>query len=326
MQRFEPASIFLGAVLLAASCGGGSTPTAATPPPPPWTLSGRVVATNQGAPVAHAHVDPFFTQAVDSDAGGAFTLTAPNAPPSNQAFTATADGYMTRESVFAWPRSGSVDIDLISTAAPFDQTFYAQLARDAKDKPDADYPLFRWNTQMKFYLRTQDENGRPLTNEILDTIRKGIREGVQYYTNNTYQAIIEEGPEARSEQTGYVNVEAVQVIPEGDYCGLATDVGGNPSTIKLRIDVCGCGRIKVPVDVVEHEVGHAVGMFHVDGVDNIMHPTSDFNCRDVIPSAKEQYHAAIMYARPRGNRSPDRDPGGTYLARPIAEPRPGPRP
>ena len=323
-------SVFAFALLIAASCGGGSksatapTPTP-TPAPLPWTLSGQVRATNTNTAVSRAHVDAFIA-AADTDAGGAFTLTAPTGPSGNQAFTATAAGYITRESVIRLPRADSLTIDLISTAAPFDQTFYSQIARDAKDTPDADYPLYRWSSPLKFYLRTQDENGRPLTNEILDTIRKGIREGVQYYTNDTYQAVIEEGPEKRPERTGYVNVEAKQVIPEGDYCGLSSSVGGNPMTIQLRIDVCGCGRIKVPVDLVEHEVGHAVGMFHVDGADNIMNATSTFNCRDVIPTAKERYHAAIMYARVRGNRSPDRDPGGTYLARPVEGPAPGPRP
>jgi hypothetical protein len=319
------------ALLLAVNCGGGSksvtapTPAAAPAPPPPWSLSGRVTATNTNTAVSRAHVDAFIT-AADTDASGAFTLTAPTGPPANQAFTATAAGYITRESVIRLPRTDSLTIDLISTAAPFDQTFYSQLARDAKDTPDADYPLYRWSTQLKFYLRTQDENGRPLTSQILETIRKGIREGVQYYTNNTYQAVIEEGPEQRPERTGYVNVEAKQVIPDGDYCGLSSSVGGNPMTIQLRIDVCGCGSIKVPVDVVEHEVGHAVGMFHVDGADNIMNATSTFNCRDVIPTARERYHAALMYARVRGNRSPDRDPGGTYLVWPMDGPAPGPRP
>ncbi len=58
-----------------------------------------------------------------------------------------------------------------------------------------------------------------------------------------------------------------------------------------------------------HEVGHSVGMFHVSGKDNIMTPGSYFYCRDTLPTAMEQYHARLIYARPRGNHSPDRDPG-----------------
>jgi hypothetical protein len=330
MRRSGPASIVLGVAVLAASCGGGSTPTAATPTaatpppaPPPWTLTGHVVATNQGAPVAHAHVDPFFTQAVDTDASGAFTLTAPTGPGHSQAITVTADGYLTRETVIQLPRTSDPVVDVISTAAPFDQQFYNQLARDGYEHPDKNYALCRWDKQLTFYLRTTDENGRVITNEILDVIRQGLREGVQYFSNNTYQAIIEEGTEVRPERSGYVNVEALQKIPDDDNaCGLATSVGANPMTIKLRIDYCGCGRIKVPITVVIHEVGHSLGMFHVQGDQYIMNPTETFGCADVIPTDKERYHAALMYSRPRGNQSPDRDPGGFALLNGLTGERP----
>jgi len=104
-----------------------------------------------------------------------------------------------------------------------------------------------------------------------------------------------------------------QVIPEGDLCGLSSTVGGDPMTIQLRIDRCGCGSIKIPMDLVMHEVGHAVGMFHVTGKSNIMTADSFYSCRDVVPAEIEQYHARLIYARRRGNKSPDRDPGGFTL-------------
>jgi hypothetical protein len=147
-------------------------------------------------------------------------------------------------------------------------------------------------------------------------VRQGIRDGVRYYTGNRFQATMEEGIATRAERTGWINVLLLREIPEGDYCGLATSVGGNPMTIKLRLDACGCGSIKVPPDVVQHEVGHAMGMFHVEGDQHIMAAGSWFNCRPVAPSAKEQFHAALMYSRPRGNRDPDRDPGGFTLSVP----------
>ena len=89
--------------------------------------------------------------------------------------------------------------------------------------------------------------------------------------------------------------------------------------IQLRIDRCGCGSIKIPIAVVMHEVGHAVGMFHVSGKQHIMNPIVDFGCKDVVPSADELYHARLIYARPRGNKSPDRDPGEFSLALPGAD-------
>ena len=54
-----------------------------------------------------------------------------------------------------------------------------------------------------------------------------------------------------------------------------------------------------------HEVGHVVGMFHVEGKEHVMHTPADLECRDVIPSPGEQYHAALMYLQTSGNKSPD---------------------
>jgi hypothetical protein len=274
-----------------------------------------VTATVTGGAVARAHVDAFVASA-DTDGEGRFTLTAPTAPAGNQAITVSAEGYRPRETVIGLPRTTDLVVDITPTAPPFDETFYNELARDALDQPTIDYPLYRWSSALKFYLQTQDETGRPLSAEVLAVVRRGIRDGVRYYTGGTYQATLEEGTENRPERVGWINVLPRQVIPEGDYCGYASSVGANPMTIELRIDRCGCGSVKIPVDVVIHEVGHAVGMFHVSGESNIMHQQSSFRCRDVIPTVLERHHAALIYARPRMNRSPDRDPGGFVLARP----------
>ena len=303
------------------ACGGNSRSTqtpapAPTPPTPPsWSVSGRVVATLTGIPVAGAHVDAFVAVA-DTGNDGRFTLTAPTGPAGNQAVNVTAQGYRPRETVIGLPRTKELVIDITPTAPPFDETFYNQLARDALDTPSADYPLYRWISALKFYLQTKDETGRPLSDEVLEVVRRGIRQGVRYYTNGTFEASIEEGAESRAERVGWVNVVPRQVIPGGDFCGQASTVGGNPMTIQLRVDRCGCGSVKIPVDLVMHEVGHAVGMFHVGREGHVMNPSSDFHCRDVIPSALERHHAALIYARPRMNRSPDRDPGGFVLVRP----------
>ena len=303
-----------------AACGGGSKPPQSpspspVPTPQPWSVTGRVVTTLTGVPVAGAHVDAFIA-AADSDSDGRFTLTAPAAPAGNQAITVTADGYRPRETVIRLPRTADLVIDITSTKPPFDETFYNQLARDALETPGADYPLYRWSEALKFYVQTKDETGRPLSNEVLAVIRRSIRDGVRYYTNGVFDVAIEEGAETRAERVGWVNVVPRQVIPEGDYCGFASSVGGNPMTIQLRLDYYGCGSLKIPAYLVMHEVGHAVGMFNVAGPGHIMNRQLDFHCRDVMPTALERHHAAIIYSRPRMNRSPDRDPGGFALGGP----------
>lgn len=304
-----------------AGCGGGNkSPQAPTPvptppsPPPPWNLPGRVVATLSGSPVAHASVNAFIATA-ESGTDGTFTLNTTPAPTSSQAVTVTADGYLPRETVIKWPRTSDLVIDLMSTARPFDQTFYNQLAHGTIEYPGKDYGLYRWTSQMRFYVKTQDEFGRPLDRSVLDIVERGIRVGIQYYTAGKFQADIVEGSASRADQVGWVNVEPRQVIEGGDYCGLSGSVGGDPNSIQLRVDACGCGSIKIPIAVVIHEVGHVVGMFHVTGKQHVMHTPADMGCGDVIPSAAEQYHAALIYSRPRGNKQPDRDTGTFTLGR-----------
>lgn len=308
------------------ACGGGgdgrsgspTPPLAPTPPAPPWTVSGTVVATASQSPLGGVRVESFIATAT-TDGAGRFTLTAQTGPAANLGITVSTNGYRSRETVIGFPRTGEPFIDLVSTAPPFSETFYNQLARDALDEPDKMYQLYRWDRQLQFYLKTIDETLRPASPDVLAVVRQGIRDGVRYFSGGRYEAIIEEGTADRPERSGWINVVMLQEIPEGDYCGLATTVGGNPMTIKLRIDRCGCGSIKIPPDVVQHEVGHAMGLFHVSGKDHIMNRNVDFGCRPVLPSALEQYHAALMYARPRGNRDPDRDPAGFTLLRPDGD-------
>jgi hypothetical protein len=63
-----------------------------------------------------------------------------------------------------------------------------------------------------------------------------------------------------------------------------------------------------------HEVGHAMGFFHVPHRNSVMYPFLPGNCPSGTLSAAEKYHAAIAYSRPRGNLDPDRDPSSNrYL-------------
>ena len=92
-----------------------------------------------------------------------------------------------------------------------------------------------------------------------------------------------------------------------DTCGTAF-VGRNPGTMTLYLDVCGCGSVRIPPSVVMHEVGHAMGFFHVSDSHSLMYPFDESGCRPGTLSPAETFHAAIAYARPRQNSDPDHDP------------------
>ena len=70
-----------------------------------------------------------------------------------------------------------------------------------------------------------------------------------------------------------------------------------------------------------HEVGHALGFWHVDGREHVMAPIEDRPCTQTAPTAIEQLHAAIAFTRASGNLDPDVDPqSGAALM--SAEPAP----
>ena len=57
-----------------------------------------------------------------------------------------------------------------------------------------------------------------------------------------------------------------------------------------------------------HEVGHALGFFHVGDRNSLMFPFIAGDCPAGALSAAESFHAGIAYSRPRGNTDPDHDP------------------
>ena len=313
-------------VFVVAACGGSTTapppvtPTPVPPPPAPpappsttWSTAGRVTAFGANQGLAGATVAPRWELApVVTDGQGAYQITDTTDPPfAPYPLTVSAPGMLTREMWISWTRGArtGVDITLIRNAAPFSMTFYQQFARDMYDKSKGSpWPLRRWTTAPKFYLRTLDQAGRPVEPEVLSLTIETIRKAVPAYTANTYTAAaIETGTEVRPAAAGWINVDFKREFNDDTPCGRAF-VGENPGTITLYEDQCSCGSIKVPPSVTTHEVGHAMGFFHVSDRNSVMYPYDRGDCRHSELSSAESYHAAVMYSRPRGNTDPDKDP------------------
>ena len=310
---------------LSAGCGGSgrtpSPPTTPTPPTPPpatptntWSAAGQITAVGSGQGVGGATLTPGWSLApVTADAGGFYELGAVANPPSTPYPVAiSAPGMITRDTWFTWargPRTG-VDVTLISESAPFSTEFYRQFVRgmfDQASDPGAPYPNFRWTIAPSFYIRTIDSSGRSVEPEVLAVTVDALRRAVPAYTGGTYSAAaIETGTDERPETTNWINVNFMRNTG-GRTCGTSF-IGRNPGVITLYIDVCSCGSNKVPGAVTMHEVGHAMGFFHVPDRNSLMFPFIPGACPAGVLSAAESYHARVAYSRPRGNRDPDRDP------------------
>lgn len=305
------------------ACGGGggrtpvtpTTPAAPPTPPPPsntWSAAGQVTSVASGQPVGGATLTPGWgLSAVTADAQGNFELGAVANPPSTPYPVAvSAPGSLTHDVWITWargPRTG-VNLDLISEAAPFSMDFYRQFVRGTFDQPGAPWPVLRWTTAPSFYVKTTDQNGRAIEPEVMVRVLDALRVSVPAFTGGRYGvAAIETGTDSRAAAQDWINVDIKRDPTERRLCGTAR-IGANPGTITLINDVCSCGSNKIPGAVTMHEVGHALGYFHVADRNSVMYPFIPGDCPAGALSASESYHARIAYSRPRGNTDPDKDP------------------
>ncbi len=267
--------------------------------------------------IADAGVAPSWDlAAAKANGAGSYSLGSTVLPPSDPyKLTVSAGGFVPREQWIARQTGARNDItlDLIREAAPFSMDFYRQLVRGTFDRTDGPWPVLRWNDAPSFYVKTVDQNGRPIEPEVLLVVRDALARAVSVYTGGVYSArTIETGTETRGEVSGWINVDFIRDPNERRLCGLSY-VGRNPGEITLYNDVCSCGSVKVPGATVMHEVGHALGFFHVSDNRSVMYPFAPGNCPPGDASQAERHHAAIAYLRPRGNTDPDNDPSNARL-------------
>jgi hypothetical protein len=300
--------------LALAACGGSSNPNPTAPSPAPAAptlqagrMSGVVIDTMTGAPVSGASLSFAGTAAVTTSADGRWDIEHSGA--SSRTVIITAPGYIERQTSVRGESAGRADVrlDLIAERAPFRLDFYRELARDARDRPEALRSIRRWTQPPNFHVAvTNPRTGDRLTPSEIDTIEQTIRRAVPQMTGGMFQAgIIETGDGPMKGQTGYISISFVDE-PGADFCGWAY-VGANPGEIVMNYDRCpsACGRFAP--ETLAHEIGHALGFYHTSG-GGIMHTDRTRRCANLDFSAEERSHAAIAYARPNGNRDVDLDP------------------
>ena len=274
-------------------------------------MSGQLVDTAGRQPLGNTQIEPTWGPgAITTSADGNYSLTSASAPPNPFRLVISGPNLVRRELWFN-SQSGArtdVTIDAIREAAPFSMEFYRNFVRGTYDAQNAPFAVLRWMDSPRFYIKTVDQNGRAVEPEVMQVVRDAIPRAVTAYSAGRLSvAALETGTETRAESPGWILVNIRRDPNERQTCGSAR-IGANPGLITLNNDVCSCGSNKIPGSLVMHEVGHALGYFHVPDRNSVMYPFIPGNCPAGQLSPAEQYHAAIAYSRPRGNTEPDTDP------------------
>jgi len=308
---------------LAVSCSGSKGDQSSTPsgpsgtPSQAWTLAGQVTdaITGQAVPGAALTVEGH-NGVVTADADGRWRIEGTGQAAARLSTTVNATGFLPHETWVSWQAGGrqEVVLQVIPERPPFALSFYRYLVRNGFEDPSALQPIKRWTRNPNFYIETMNaKTGRPITSTELELTMSAIRQTVPQLTGGSLGVgAIEYGETARTPQLDFINVRFVYE-PSADFCGRAY-VGANPGQIEINYDRCAytCGSMKVTPTAIAHEVGHALGFWHVDH--GIMTPVVSRECADVKFTEAERVHAQLAYKRPVGNMDPDRDPANSSAA------------
>ena len=319
---------------LTASCGGDSGPSTTPPRPPraaplialawanvPRHLSLRVGDTHNlrltltKAVSARLEVESDHGRISVSSAvlnGGVLTATLGGLAAGRDTvrLTATARGYETAVTSFAVTVENRVvppPPDPIPHDARFRRTFWRQMVFDAHACPDAGtcrsvtkpavesrVVVVLSTTSPSFHIRTHDDAGnRTFSNSEIGRMRREIPRAVEALTGARFEGQILWNQDA-VERLDWISIEEVTDLDD-DVCGRAR-IGASSGLIRIASDYRAQGCPLGPL--MAHEIGHAMGFFHVPSTSDVMHGT--IGNRSTF-SSRETYHAELAYGLGRGH-------------------------
>ena len=181
-------------------------------------------------------------------------------------------------------------------ATTFNGTFWSQLIYNAYSKPGS------LSERRSWVLPTRSPNVYILTTRLPDTAVASMRQAipgiVEAVTGVPYAGTVHAGG-IDGHRLGWITIRSVARADAPDWvlsaaCGAAL-IGADPGEVWL-IDAPDCTTDRMRARLLAHELGHALGLYHVPDADAVM---KQFSWVTTF-SAAEQFHGELAYQVGRG--------------------------
>ena len=334
-------NLALGSVLLAVACGGGgggSSPTApsatTTTTTPSVTFTGTVTNIMTGVVVAGATIT-IGTVSATSATDGTYSLAVMAA--GTPSFSASAQGYYTRESAVSMSGSTTINSEIIPQGDGFNLEFFDWVFREngteGTRRPTVMPNYQIWTRQMQCTKLTDDgyyacERMEVIADSIPAIYEQHIRSGIAQFGRLTGGAFANPTITTKTHPVDLVisrndwltanGTVSLSYFPAGLWSDANSD--GNNAYMSMGLSSTQPGHIlhgwraAEDLGIVTHELAHSLGYGHPSGrekwPDSIM---GDYQDGGYGISAADELHGRILYKRPNGSLTPDRDPAGTTI-------------
>jgi hypothetical protein len=290
-------------------------------------LSGRVVDSVNGEPIAGARIQAGEAE-VESDASGLFSL--PSSLSGLVPLRVEAAGHFPRETRIHLAAPTSVAIDLIPEGEKFDLDFFDHIFRELGDDG-----THRWAAEPAFqildrvldcvdldpqeYCNVFEVTEEPAAEQFFSLSERVILEDAASYTGGLVTgarlARVEAAP-----GTQIVRREAwVRDAVRFALVRLPNDYSWSTWWYYRETESLYSGFVTINKahkslrSVYSHELAHALGFAHPRGGWEVPLPSIMRYGHGDGPEPNDVLHGAVLYRRPSGSRTPDRDPENFLL-------------